>query len=436
MYLERRRDYISLAIIGFCLSYKTVVALELEPSVGVGVQYTDNAQLTLDEEVSDLIATTYAAAKLNEDEGRLKYDVETSIKKDNYTQDTYEDKRYFNLAASADWEMMRERFHWTLSNNFRQRTINSLDSNTPDNLQDANTFNFGARIIFPISGRQKLTLIPLFSQYYYEQSSTDNRQYSIKANWDYQMFRLTHVGINLGARKVNYFDQDITGTTFSNLSIDLKKQQASSKFSINLGATNVQREFDEGSTGFVGSVDWLLDLSSRSKLNTVVSTSITDTSSVSRDATGDLDDVELTVDVVRSSKMRLAYVRADESLHSSLWIDYRKLKYEVSPNDREIRTFGARLSYPVTQLLSGGVSVGYNHTTQLDTLREDKTFTFGTNIKYLLTAKLHTTVDIRYRTKESAEPSVDFDVLRLRNYDEFSIFASLIYGFGDISRVR
>jgi len=279
----------------------------------------------------------------------------------------------------------------------------------------------------------------LFSQYYYEESQTNNKQYSIAANWNYQMFRLTNVGINLSARKINYFERAIADTTFSNLSIVFNGQRVSSTFSITLGATNVKRdtnieEVDEGSSGFAGSIDWLVDLSSRSKLNTLVSTDITDTSSVSRDTIGNVDDVQLSADVVRNSVMHLGYLREDESLHSSIWAEYRKLAYDISPLDRIVQTFGARLNYPVTQLLSGGVYVNFNRTRQLDTSREDKTFTFGSNIKYRLTAKLHSTFDIRYRTKESAESLIDFEEIRLRNYDEFSVFASLVYGFGDVLR--
>ena len=96
--------------------------------------------------------------------------------------------------------------------------------------------------------------------------------------------------------------------------------------------------------------------------------------------------MQLSVDVVRNSLIYIGYEREDESLHSNLWADYRNLKYDVLPLDRKIKTFGASLNYPVTQLLSGGVFVNFNSSTQLDTSREDKNFTFGTNINYLLTA--------------------------------------------------
>lgn len=39
----------------FCCS--SVLALDIEPGVGVGLQYTDNAALTADDEDSDWIAT-------------------------------------------------------------------------------------------------------------------------------------------------------------------------------------------------------------------------------------------------------------------------------------------------------------------------------------------------------------------------------------------
>ena len=209
MYHERRRYYLCLVFAGLYLSCKMVDALEFQPGVGVGVEYTDNAELAPDNEVNDLITIGYVGARILDNEGPLTYNATTLFNNQSYTQDTFPDQHFFNLAGRADWVMIKKRFNWFLSDNFSQRTVNTFAANTPDNLQDTNFFTFGANISAPISARQIFTLSPSFSQYYYEVQATDNKQYSLAANWNYLMSRLNNVGLNFSVIEINYTETDI-----------------------------------------------------------------------------------------------------------------------------------------------------------------------------------------------------------------------------------
>ena len=436
MYQERRRYYLCMAFAGLCLSCKTVIALEFQPGVGIGAEYTDNAELAPDNEVNDLITVAYVGARISENDGPLTYDALTSFNNQSYTQDTFPDRRYFNFAGSADWEMIKDRFNWFLSDTYSQRTVNTLDANTPDNLQDTNTFIFGANIRFLISARQRFSLSPSFSQYYYELQVTDNKQYALAANWNYLMSRLTNVGLDLTVRKVNYTETDIFGNSitnnlFTSLAVIVNSQHLRSYFSIKLGATNVKRDTGEDATGFAGFIDWSANVSSRSTFKTLVSTDITDSSRVSQSLTedpanGNPADVQITTDVIRNSLFNLAYLRQDASLYSRIWGEFRKLTYSDSPSDREIRTYGINLSYPVTRLMSSGAYINYNRTKRLDVDRLDQYYIVGGNLKYNFARNLYGSFDIKYRFKEST--------LASENFDEFSVFASLVYGFGDVQR--
>ncbi len=200
------------------------------------------------------------------------------------------------------------------------------------------------------------------------------------------MFRLTSVGLNLSARKINYTEKNLLGqsiedTTFTNWRFVFNGQRLRSSFSANLGSTNVKRDNGDETTGFSGYLNWLADLSSRSKFETLVSTDLTDTSSVAYSLADDpangSEDVQITADVIRNSIINLAYLREDASLSTRIWARYHKVKYSDNPLDRIIRTFGVQLSYPVTPLLSSGAYVNYNRTKQLDTDRLDESYTAG-----------------------------------------------------------
>jgi hypothetical protein len=269
----------------------------------------------------------------------------------------------------------------------------------------------------------------MFSQYYYEVLFTDNKQYSLAAIWDYKMSRLTTVGLSLSARKINYTEIDLLGrsiedTVFTSLGFTFNGQRIRSTFTGSLGATNVERENGAETTGFSGFLNWLTDLSSRSKFETLVSSELTDSSSVAASEVG--NDVQVTADVIRNSIINLAYLREDESLRTRISARYQKLSYSESPFDSVIRNFDLEFSYPVTQLLSSGAYVNFNSEERLDTNRLDDRFTVGGNLRYIFSRKIHGLLDLKYREKEST--------LYSQNYDEFSVFASIVYGFGEVLR--
>lgn len=401
-------------------------ALEFEPGVGVGFEYTDNATLVSDDPVDDVIRVGYLGARLSENEGPLNYDVTASINNSVYADKTFSKQHDQNLAATANWEMVKRRVIWSVSNIFTQHTINSIGSNTPNNLQDTNAFSLSVDLLFPVSARQSFSLTPLFSQYYYEQLLTDNKQVSLSANWHYKMFRLTNVGLSASVREINYKEQLLADTTFTNFSINIDGQRARSSYSASIGATNVERDTSESTSGFSGNLNWLVDLTSRSTFSTTVSSDITDTSTVAATNNPVGNDVQVTADVVRNSVFKAIYQRDDASLHSSIFASYGKVRYSNNPLDQISKSLNLQFSYPVTRLLSSGVYASYNYTKRLDSARVDERNTVGANLDYIFSRKLRGSFDVKFREKESTfEPE---------NYDDISVYVSLVYGFGEVRR--
>ncbi|MBT8439366.1 MAG: outer membrane beta-barrel protein, partial [Gammaproteobacteria bacterium] len=203
-----------------------------------------------------------------------------------------------------------------------------------------------------------------------------------------------------------------------------------SNYSMNLGSTNVKRNNGDESSGFSGYINWLTDLTVRSKFKANISTDLTDSSSASVSSNipgvGNGDDVQVTTDVIRNSIASFDYIRDDEPVSSRLWFKYNEITYSDSPLDRLVRAFGLQASYPIARLLSSSVYANYNRTKQLETDRLDERYTIGGNLKYNFSRKLHGFFDLKYRAKESTSV--------LENYEEVSVFVNLVYGFGGVSR--
>ena len=422
---------VRLILVGGLLSVATSAqALRFEPGAGVGIEATSNAALDETNERSDVIAITYVGASLVHNDGPLSGNINASLNKHNYLNDTFDDQRFLKLDAAANWAMVPGELNGSLRDQFFQRPVVAVNSATPNNLQDSNIFTLSAVWNLPSSGVSHFSLIPEFKRFYYEAQATDNTQFSLTGNWQYPMFRLTGIGTNISFREVDYDQPLITDTRFSSLHITLNGKRARSTFDISLGATNVQRDGSESHTGFSGDMTWLAEISRLSKIKTVVASELTDASNggVSNrlDENGEVIDIQVTTDVIRNKLLSFSYLREDVTLKTRTWIDFREILYSDSPNDRKISRGGIEMDYPISGLLSSGAYLRYTKTRLTQQLRTDKLTTAGFNFRYRHTAKLKSTIDFRLQNKDSSRAS--------QSYHDSTVYYELVYGFGSVYR--
>jgi hypothetical protein len=171
-------------------------------------------------------------------------------------------------------------------------------------------------------------------------------------------------------------------------------------------------------------------LSSRSSIRALASTGLTDTSEASLSRTDDIpgsgSTVQITTDVVRNTVLNFSYLRDDATLRSSLIAGYQEILYSDSPLDQVIRSFGGVVDYPLSRLLVGTAYINYYRTNWLDSERLDNRYVVGGYLNYSFSRKLRGVFDLSYRNNDST--SITF------SYNEYSVFASLVYGFGSVPR--
>jgi len=432
MYRLRLRCFLPVVLGGAPVWSQPALALEVEPGVGAGLEYTDNAALTPDNEDSDLIAIGYVGAKIEQDSGPLQLSAATSLSYNHYTEDTYSDKHYFNLGANAGWDMVRDRFEWQLQDYYTQRSVDSLNADTPSNTENTNVFTFGPNLYFPLSQRQRITLRPSYRNFYYEVNDTDNQQYALLASWVYQMYRTLSVGLDGGVTRVEYDDnQFYPPYTSSNLQAVLSGRRVRSEYTLNLGATAIDRHRSDNTEGFTGNLTWQVDLTGRSSVRTYVGSELRDSSvgllnASTRPEDGDFSNEQISGDVLRDSTARVTYSRRDSTLNSSVWGELREFDYKETPQDRDVESVGLDLDYRMSALLSSGVYGSYSRVKETDADRTDKNYLVGGRLSYRLSRKLRSVLDIGYREKDST--------LDTQEYSELSALVSLVYGYGEVPR--
>lgn len=432
--LTLRSRTLAKLVIGTCIfgAASTSYAV-FDPGVGIGVQYTDNAGLTNDNEQDDIILIGYAGFSYDESTGPFSVNTVASLVYEEYTDNTFSDQYYWDVDANAVWDQIRNRLSWVAQNRFSQRKVDALTADTPDNNQDTNIFSFGPNLTVPLTGRQTMAFSPAYRRFYYEDTNTDNDEYSLTANWDYQLKPSIQIGLLGNVAKTEFDDQQRNpDLVSSSLQAVLNGTRASSQYQLAAGVDYVQRDNVDDQDGFRGSLDWMRNLTGISDIRLFLATRLTDASNDAFDANnnqnrGNLNNVQVNGDVFRDDIIRTQYSRNGSTLQSQLWVELRQLDYKESPNDREIIEVGLDLKRPVSPRVRAGVYGLYNRTEETDIDRTDDQYVAGGDLTFQMSAKLRALVNLQYQTKDSDNP--------LDEYDEFSGFIGLIYGFGNVSRV-
>jgi hypothetical protein len=419
---------------GLLVGSPALTALEIEPGVGVGLLYTDNARLSADDEEDDLIVVGYAGARIDENSGPFRVNAEAELIHLHYTRNSFSNQNYPGLRLTAGWEQIRDRLDWQVQNYFTQRRGDSLAGTTPDNIQNTNVFTFGPNIRFPISGRQTVTVNPKYRNFYYEDVGNNNQQYALSVNWFYQMYPTMGVGLDGSVTEVDYDggDNRATDYTRSTAHAVLSGTSARSVYSLSLGGTDINRDKSGSTSGYTGDLTWSYKLTGHSSARVFVASRITDSGNLLLDSQvnpddGDFSNVQISDDVLRSNIVRLTYRREDVTLDTVVWGEFRELDYEGDESDRDVREVGADLDYRVTALVSTGIFGRYTRTEETDADRRDKRYSITGTVGYHLTRKLRTNFDLRYQNQDSNGGSVD-------EYSEFSAFVRLVYGFARVER--
>jgi len=420
-----------LVVLGSMLAGHSVVsALEIEPGVGAGLLYTDNATLAPDNEEDDLILVGYAGVNVNEDSGPFRVSASADVTHLKYTENSFGDKTYPGLRAIAGWEQITDHLDWKVQNFFTQQRLDSVDGVTPDNIQNTNVFTFGPAISSPISARQRVTVTPEFRDFYYEDFD-DSQQYALSANWLYRLYRTMDIGLDGGVTRVDYESggeaQDYTRT---NIHVGVSGSRTRSTYSVNLGRTRIDREESSSEDGFTGDLTLSYRLTGHSSARAYAASELTDTgnlllSSETDPENGGFSNVQTSNDVLRYSIMRLTYGYEGAIIRSSVYGELRDLDYKGTESDRDTGEVGADLDYRVTQLLTTGIGGTYTRIKQTDIGSRDTRYSITGRLGYNLSRKLKANLDVRYQNQSSNSDSVS-------EYNESSVFVSLVYGFARV----
>lgn len=110
--------------------------------------FTDNIERVPFDEQDEFVHIPRATLFLTEDTGRLTGQVDLSVERRFYQDDTFDDEDRNAMDLDLLWRVLDQRLHWVFENDLREQPISVRVNDRPDNFQQVNVFSTGPDFLF------------------------------------------------------------------------------------------------------------------------------------------------------------------------------------------------------------------------------------------------------------------------------------------------
>jgi len=251
-----RRSAIAMgALVAGLFANAAACAAELSYGVDVGVGQNDNITRVEEDPQDDTIASVGAQLRLDHESKRLRANVTTHLEYLDYLDDTYESELVGNLVGDAVFDIVEERFSWTVDETFGQSTQNQLAPSTPDNRENVNYLSTGPDFTFPLGARNKLLLNGRYADVSYEDSELGNQRVSAAIALRRDLSDATNASIKLTTEQVSY-DEEVLGGDYDNNEafLNYSLDGARTTLSVDAGGTEIKSS-GETNSSWLGRLD-------------------------------------------------------------------------------------------------------------------------------------------------------------------------------------
>ena len=404
-----------VVVLGLLLSCAgPAAALELDWSVGSGIELTDNASRSADGGEAEQIGVLWAGLEVQEDTPMLQMGLTSLLQYRDYQQQTFDDHTLFALSAQFTASLIPRRLHWRVEDYFRQIRVDDLSPLTPDNRQDINVFWTGPDLFFRFGPSTELQLGGRFGHHYYQEVAGDNIRLAGSAALTRRLTTRMDGSLNSEVLRVEYEDANLFNdfTRYDGFAgLDLAFRH--SDLTLELGASHIERSGAADLQGALAALRLTRRLPRGNSAGVAYRQHYSESGATLLAAGDDplLIDLVTTVvprDIAYIRRAELYHVRARGGLYSRLLMHWRDEEFEVGDLDRI--AFGGRLDlgYALTAMWSGGAYLSYRRSDYRRLERQDDDWLLGAHIEYRFTRHAVASLGYAHDTRNSSLPAADY----------------------------
>ncbi|WP_067561409.1 outer membrane beta-barrel protein [Halofilum ochraceum] len=246
--------------------------------IGFRLESTDNIGLTEENEQSDLARTPYMNFDWSTASRALTAGIEGNLEYRDYRDDATTDGTAGDLSAVADLHLIEDRLDFRFENRFQQVRTEELDPQTPDNIEDVNTFTMGPDLRFDPSPVDQLTFGARYGNTYFERGN-DSERWALGAMWSHRLSTLNEVAVNIQRQDVEFteFSGDPLDYTLDEIGIGGTHRLARGSVSLTGGQRRIEQENGNWIERGFARFDWAYKPTRRTEFDLTAETGLTDT---------------------------------------------------------------------------------------------------------------------------------------------------------------
>jgi len=402
--------------------YSVQIAHAGEIAYGIGYlgEYSDNIRRASSDQQSEWINSVMAGAAYRENGPALDAHLLAQAEYRDYKNDTYNDGMFYYADASLLWRIAPQRLNWIFVDRYGQLTRDISLPDTPDNRINTNVFTTGPDILIRLGQVNTLVLGMRYGNATYSEGSLDSNRYGASARWQYAANTEMTYSLNYEAGQVKYENQLLNDNfTRHDLYFRTDMHAARTRFLLDLGGTQVNREVAGETSGYLARLNWSQQLTSGSSAGLLVASEYLDTGTVFLStatsptiAPGASSYIPATNDVSNdfyyTKRAEVYYTRIDGSFGLNARAYYRDIDYEVAPLDR--LEAGGRLdvTYSPVSLLAATVYGSHLDTQYQGFTRDDRESEAGIRFQYRVNRTVSAMLDGRKTWRYSTDAMQEF----------------------------
>ena len=293
---------------------------------------------------------------------RLEARIDADLEYRRYSLDTLDDETIGHLIATAEVDLVQDRFSWVFRDNYGQGITNPFEGLGPGNREKINVFGTGPRLALPFGGRTSLELSSTYNERRFDESTNVDSDSVVSELGVYRQASSTsRFGIVASTNDVEYVDVIAPEYTIDRLALRYEKELATGRVLADLGTNEISAAGgarDEPLYNFV----WTRSLTARSVLSISAARELTDAGGVAVAGQGPgiedspLNDVLVTPSPLEQQRIVVSYLltmsRTTISASIGSWED-RYLGDQPYDNDSTVlhasfvRTITPRLTFGI-----------------------------------------------------------------------------------------
>jgi Putative beta-barrel porin 2 len=408
---------------------RTAAAGEYAYALSYSADHSDNIGLTPTDTKSELIHTVSGSFTLNQIDRALDARAHGSVTYQDYQHNTFADQTTLGLDAAVLWKPLPESLHWAATDVYTQLAANPTQANTPANRVNANVFSTGPDIIWRVD---PVNTVQLGARYVNNTFSgtdnatlgtdADNNRKNASIQWSYRYSPVTTLSLAHLTESVR-FDQPGVGTNFdfrtNQTTASLVNRRDTNTFSVDVGASRVDREGQPEIHGNLGRLSWTRQLSSDSTFSLSAARSLSDAAGELLAGSGTTGPVGAplgisTSDIFTARTVTLLYSRrfgAGTLTFSGFRVE-RVFELSTADND-DARGGSLQWARTFSERVTGVASFLYVKTLFPTIVREDRDSTEAVSLQYRFTRQLVGGISVAHRSLDSTDPTADFKENRI-----------------------